>query len=301
MWFYLHTLKVTVLPEISRESLATDWICYCILWCVHIWSCDHMGVAQVRLSKPLPTEVSWLGARLTATVLFREFCRIIFLILPAVAVTWENLFLGPACPIFSATGLGPVHLKLRFNVLFCLLWSVQEFMITWTHSGAEQKTADCKTLLAKEQDICPNRRTALFPWSHDIILKHTYLQVSRFQLTNQPLSHTISLIARSWFQVGSSLRGEKIQLARLSLWCYRAQKSFWHQLDSYCDWTRFGSLCKIPVKDAFPILTWPGTSSYTVVIGHILCPFSDWELIRDDTLHRSLFSPFTAFSLPFIG
>lgn len=50
------------------HSLPAACICYCILWCAHIQSCDHTWKAQVRSSKPLPTEVSWLRARLSATV-----------------------------------------------------------------------------------------------------------------------------------------------------------------------------------------------------------------------------------------
>lgn len=67
----------------------------------------------------------------------------------------------------------------------------------WTQGGALQKTGVCGTLLlATEQDISHDRSTDFFLWTHDIILKHTYLLVSNPTLTNQPHHHTGPLTAK---------------------------------------------------------------------------------------------------------
>ena len=163
-------LKFTVLLEIPGESLPAACICYCILWCVHIQSCDHTWIVQVRLSKPLPTAPSWLEASLSATL--QSFAKWAFsssyLFDPVVAVAQEAHVLALAvwfsvslvCPWFSPSrSLNVFFFSFLFNFLKKVHWNSWLCRLS---EGHHKRQVTAGQLLAKEQDISHNRSTDFF-------------------------------------------------------------------------------------------------------------------------------------------
>lgn len=176
----------------------------------------------------------------------------------------RSTFLGPACLIFSGTGLALVHPKSKFKYFFSyFVWFSLKRCIG-IHDYADSvrgtiKTANCRTLLkTKQHDITHNRSTDVFLWSHDIISKHRQLLVSNSTLTNQPHNHKFHWLQELHFRLAAFRDKRKASFPSFhsAVTELRAAPG-----PSHGDCTKSGNVRKILVKDAFPIQSSPRKNS----------------------------------------